>query len=290
MTVSMKRERRPHSIALAILSLALVLPSSAAAAVTIGSDLQHTTFASTSCFPNCTAILGDLSPDAQAPGGVASPVNGTVTTWRLGVGNKSGPTAFRVVHRLPNGTYSGGGTSASVTPVLEMVNTFPTDMPIQRGDLIGIDCCAVPGVTYFSGDHTGRRVFFEPGFLGDGAAGAMPSGTDTFETLLNADIEPTSAFTVAKGKAKKGRRVTTIATLPNTGVLTAEGMRRKPRLVKPSTTEAGPGPVTVALATTKAARALAAARGRLRLRVRLTFTPMGGSAATQTVNLRLRGS
>src|SRR5262245_12331612 len=94
------RVRRP-SLAFAVAALGLLaLPATAAATITIGSNLQRTTMASTSCIPNCTAVLGDLAPDAQAPGGVASPVNGTVTTWRLGVGNKSSPTAFRVVRRL----------------------------------------------------------------------------------------------------------------------------------------------------------------------------------------------
>ena len=286
MCVSMTGERRLAGL-VAGLAIALALPGTAAATVTIGSNLQHTTFASTTCFPNCTVALGDLPPDSQAPGGVASPVNGTVTTWRLGVGNNGGATAFRVIRRLPDGSYSGGGTSATVTPTLNTVDVFSTTLPIQRGDLIGLDCCAGPGATYFSGDHAGQRIFFEPGFLVDGAMGATPSGTDTFETLLNADIEPTSAFTVAKGKQKKGGAIRMIATLPNAGVLTAEGRAKGPRLLKPSTAEAGPGPVSVTPATTKAARALVADRGHLRLRVRLTFTPTGGSPATRTLRVKL---
>jgi hypothetical protein len=289
MFVSMKGERRLPVLVLVALAIGLVLPGAARATLTIGSNLQHTTFASTSCLPNCTAVLGDLSPEAQAPGGVSSPVNGTVTTWRLGVGNQSGPTSFRIVRRLPDGTYKGGGTSAMVTPALETENVFSTNLPIRRGELIGIDCCAAPGVTYFTGNHTGQRVFFEPGFLGDGAAGAMPSGTDTFEILLNADIEPTSAFTVGKAKQKKGGTITMIAQLPNPGTLIAEGTKTKPRLLKPITTEAGPGPVTVGLATTKAARALVADRGRLTVKVKLTFTPTGGSPAVRTLRVNLRG-
>src|SRR5512138_1614527 len=107
MFVSMKGERRLPALALSALAFGFAFPGVAAATITIGSNLQHTTFASTGCLPNCTAVLADLSPEAQAPGGVASPVNGTVTTWRLGVGNKSGPTSFRVVRRLPDGTYTG---------------------------------------------------------------------------------------------------------------------------------------------------------------------------------------
>jgi hypothetical protein len=281
----MKGERRALAAVLASLATALVLPGAAMATVTIGSNLQHTTFASTACLPNCTVILGDLAPDAREPAGIASPVNGTVVRWRLGVGNESSPTAFRVARRLADGTYSGGGTSAVVTPALETVNVFPTSLPIQRGDLIGIDCCAAPGVTYFSGNHTGERVFFEPGFLGEGGAGATPSGTDTFEMLLNADIEPTSAFTLTGGKAKRSGPIAMTADLPNQGSLEVATTR----FLRGLSEDAGPGPVSLRIPVTKKARALARKRGRLRVQVSVTFTPTAGEPATQTAKLRLKG-
>jgi hypothetical protein len=85
-----------------------------------------------------------------------------------------------------------------------MDNVFPTNLPIQRGDLIGIDCCAGSRGHLFHGGSTGQRIFFEPGFLGDGATGAMPSGTDNFELLLNADIEPTPFAIHARCRARCG--------------------------------------------------------------------------------------
>ncbi|HEX5822515.1 MAG TPA: hypothetical protein VFY30_12185 [Solirubrobacterales bacterium] len=292
--------RRDRVLRLALAALALPLlaiPATAQGTVTIGSGLQRSTMASTSCLPNCTAVLGDLSPDAQASGGVASPVNGTVTTWRLGVGNKAGPTAFRVVRRLPDGTYTGGGASAVVTPMLNMDNVFPTSLPIQRGDLIGIDCCAAPGVTYFTADHQGQRILFEPGFLGDGAAGATPSGTDTFELLLNADIEPTSAFTVTKVRRKKGNAISATVQVPNPGTLVAGDPNDyalgapgvQALLLKPGVADVSPGPVTVTTRPTQRARDILARRGRLRVRVKILFTPTHGLPASHTVKVRLKG-
>jgi hypothetical protein len=280
----MKREFRSSIVTLVTLAVALLLPSSAAATVTIGSNLEHTTFASTSCFPNCTTVLGDLAPDAQASGGVVSPVNGTVTTWRLGVGNKSGPTAFRVVRRLADGTFTGGGTSASVTPTLETDNVFSTNLPIQRGDLIGLDCCAVPGVTYFSGDHTGQRIFFEPGFLGDGAAGAMPSGTDTFEMLLNADIEPTATLGSVNAKPRKGGRIKVTMVVPNPGTLLATGKG----LHSTATHIAVAGPLTLLVRPHFRTMAKLVDGKAVKAKLKLTFTPDGGNAAVQTAKVKLK--
>lgn len=291
---------RPRGLALVGLALGLLtVPAAARATVTIGSNLQRTTMASTGCFPNCTAVLSGLSADAQAPGGVASPVNGTITTWRLGVGNKSGPTALRVVRALPNGTYTGAGTSAVVIPALESNDVFAISLPIQRGDLIGLDCCAAPGATYFTANHPGGRVFFEPGFLGDGAPGATPSGTDTFEILLNADIEPSSAFTIDRARAKKGGAITVTVDLPNPGTIVAGDRtdpaltraahsRKRPLLLKPDSVEAAAGSVSLTVAITKAARRLLAASGHLKVPVKLTFTPTNGKPASQTVGVKLR--
>lgn len=285
-------------LALAAVTLPLLaIPATAQGTVTIGSSLQRSTMTSTSCLPNCTVVLGDLSPDAQASDGVTSPINGTVTTWRLGVGNESGPTAFRVVHRLPDGSYTGGGTSAVVTPTLNMDNVFPTNLPIQRGDLIGIDCCAVPGVTYFTADHSGQRIFFEPGFLGDGATGAMPSGTDNFELLLNADIEPTSAFTLSKVRRKKGGAISVTAQVPNPGTLVAGDPHdyalgapgNKALLLKPDVADVSPGSVTVTTRPTQRARDILARRGRLRVHAKVLFTPKGGLPSGQTRTVKLKG-
>jgi hypothetical protein len=273
----------------------LAVPTAAYGTVTIGSSLQHTVDASTSCVPNCTVALTALNPESQAAGGIVSPVDGTVTTWRITAGAKSGPTAFRVIRRLDGGTYEGAGTSPTVIPALETLNAYTVHIPIRRGDLIGIDCCASPGSSYFGNAGTGGRAFFEPGFLVDGGSGAMPSGSDTFETSLNADIEPTSTFTINRVRRKKGGRISVTARLPNAGTLAvgdphdyalgAPGV--KPLLLKPRVADVSPGSVTVTTRPTQRARTLLARRGRLKIHVKVLFTPTGGVPSDQTRKVKL---
>jgi hypothetical protein len=267
----------------------LLLPAAAQATVTIGSDLGRAGNASTSACAGgvCTFAIGALAPDRQAAGGIASPVNGTVTTWRIRAGISSGPAALRVVRPLAGGLYSSGGATSQVTPATDAISTYAAQLPIQRGDLIGVDCCGASSTFFTASGPPTSRLDFEPGPLADGP-GTAPVDSDGFEVLINADIEPTSAFTVAKGRQKKGGAITMIAQLPNVGTLTAEGTKMKPRLLKASSAEAGPGPVSVTLATTKAAKARLAERGRVKLGVKVTFTPMGGSPATQTLKVKLR--
>src|SRR5262245_31974412 len=125
----------------AIAGGALACAAPAAATVTIGSNLQRPATASTACFPVCTVALNALDANLQGPGGILAPVNGTVTAWHITAGNKSGATAFRVIHPRGDGTFAGAGTSASVDPALDTTSSYPVQMPIQRGDMIGIDCC-----------------------------------------------------------------------------------------------------------------------------------------------------
>jgi hypothetical protein len=284
-------------LTLAALAVALFsLPATAQATLTVGSSLMRTANASTSCLPNCTVALTALNPELQAADGIASPVNGTVTTWRIVAGNKSGPTAFRVIRPLAGGTYTGGATSPVVNPALDTLNSYPVNLPIQRGDLLGIDCCASPGSTYFTGTGTGGRAFFEPGFLADGGPGATPSGSDSFEMLLNADIEPTSAFTLTSVRKRKGGKISVTVQLPNPGTLVAGDPHDyalgapgvKSLLLKAGETDAGPGPVTVTTRTTGRAQDRLAQRGRLKLRVKVVFTPMHGASSAQNVKVKLK--
>lgn len=293
--------RRDRVLRLALAALALPLlaiPATAQSTVTIGSSLQRAANASTGgCVGGtCTFAIGALDGDRQASDGISSPVNGTITTWRIGTGISTGPAALRVVRPLAGGLYTSGGATPQMTPTTDAISIYPAQLPIQQGDLIGVDCCGAGGATFFTASSPQtRRLDFEPGPLAAGP-GSAPAGSDNFEVLVNADIEPTSAFTVTKVRKKKGGAISATVQLPNPGTLVAGDPHdyalgapgNKALLLKPGVLDVNPGSVTVTTRPTQHARDILARRGRLKVRVKILFTPKGGLPFSHTVKVKLK--
>ena len=127
--------------------------------------------------------------------------------------------------------------------------------------------------------------------------GRCRPGQDNFELLLNADIEPTSAFTLSKVRRKKGGAISVTAQVPNPGTLVAGDPHdyalgapgNKALLLKPDVADVSPGSVTVTTRPTQRARDILARRGRLRVHVKVLFTPKGGLPSGQTRTVKLKG-
>ena len=115
--------------------------------------------------------------------------------------------------------------------------------------------------------------------------------------LVNADIEPTSAFTVTKVTRKKSGAISATAQVPNPGTLVAGDPHdyalgapgNKPLLLKPDVADVTPGSVTVTTRPTQRARDILARRGRLKVRVKVLFTPKGGLPSGQIRKVKLKG-
>ncbi len=294
----MRRDRVLRRVLAALALSLLAIPAAAQGTVTIGSSLQRAANASTGgCVGGtCTLAIGALDADRQAADGISSPVNGTITTWRIRTGINTGPAALRVVHPLAGGLYTGGGATAQVTPAADAISTYPAQVPIQLGDQIGVDCCGPGGATFFTtSTPQTTRLDFEPGPLGAGP-GTSPAGSDNFEVLVSADIEPTSAFTVTKLRRKKSNAISATVQLPNPGTLVAGDPHdyalgapgNKALLLKPGVADVGPGSVAVTTRPTQRARDILARRGRLKVRVKILFTPMHGLPASHTVKVKLK--
>ncbi len=293
--------RRDRVLRLALAALALPLlgiPAAAQATVTIGSSLQRAATASTGACAGgaCTLAISALDADRQAQDGISSPVNGTITAWSIRAGASTGPAALRVVHPLTGGLFTSGGATVQMTPTANATSTFPAQLPIQQGDLIGVDCCGGSGATFFTASTPQTtRLTFEPGPLAPGP-GTAPAGSDNFEALISADIEPTSAFTVTKVSKRKSGAISATVQLPNPGTLVAGDPHDyalgapgvKALLLKPGVANVNPGSVTVTTRPTQRARDILARRGRLKVRVKILFTPMHGLPASHTVKVKLK--
>ena len=185
---------------------ALLAGSAQASTVTIGSPLTAS-FVSAS-FGNPLTIANPVltEPGAQ----VASPVDGTIVRWRI-EDAAGGPFKLRVLTRVgtTGSTYTGAGTSAPQSPSSLATQTFPADLPIRAGQILGLD-------NTNGSDQLGRAAVSGTGWvdweppLADGATRAASVG-GAFEFAFNADVQPLpsiSSVSPSSGSTAGGTTVT----------------------------------------------------------------------------------
>ncbi len=283
----MKRGRRKHFAALvaAVAVTGLAFAGTAQASVTIGSSLAATPAgtapAGCNSFP-CTAVNNGLNASATAPDGLWSPVNGTVTSWRM-KSNSAGFAGFRVLTSVGGTTFTGG-PDATPEPVTAggISGPFADSQPIKIGDSIGLnsqagmlDQAVNPGASQVS--------WFNP-TLSEGATLAGNAGGG-YEVLVQATIEPTNAISFGKvRKNKKNGKAIVTMTVPNPGTLlyTHKGIK----VVGPPTVTA-PGDVQLVIKPKANIRRKLDEKGKARVGFNVRFTPTGGTLATQHENVKL---
>jgi IPT/TIG domain-containing protein/PASTA domain-containing protein len=182
------RQRRTRGIATLLACVAamatLFAASAQAAVISIGSVLPETT--ASKQFNRVQTLFNTALPEAGA--NLASPVNGAIIRWRI-QGAKGGPFYLRVLRPDGKGGYEAAGTSAPATPSGPGLHTFSTNLPIQAGDLIGIDPTSSEdeiGVSTVSG--ASHAAIFPTPF--DGSI-HPPSQTFSGEEIaLSAEVQP----------------------------------------------------------------------------------------------------
>jgi hypothetical protein len=176
------------SVCLAALASCMVLCAGAEAeTVTIGSPL-------TAEFPfqTGTTATGTWANIALPEPGAnpASPITGTVVRWRVKGAFVGGPFSLQVLRPAGDLAYSSVATSAPETPSGEATQVFATDLPIQAGDVIGIETSHASDRIGAAAGAAGVNGFNWIPPLVDGGA-AAPAHTFEFpdELGFNADVE-----------------------------------------------------------------------------------------------------
>lgn len=113
----------------------LLVPGAAASTVVVGSPLTASFAPVEMCEPLCMAADA-LLPEPGA--NVASPVDGTIVRWHV-LDASGGEFELRVLRPVAGGGYTAVGSSAFELPTSEALQTFTSDLPVQAGDLIGLD-------------------------------------------------------------------------------------------------------------------------------------------------------
>jgi hypothetical protein len=274
----------------ALLLTATVSP--AGAVVTIGSNLARMPNSAANYSPRPTFSNVSLPSDRQAPGGLSSPVNGTVVRWRIRVGDSTRITNFRIIRPLGRGLFTGAGTSPSVTPPIQATTSYEVQLPIRIGDYIGLDCCD-PGVfepdaEFFVTGAGAVRNEWQPSLV-DGEAGRAPLRTNAYEIALNTVIDPTSTFTLGAITHNKDKGTATITVnVPNPGELTGSG--RGVKVADAAVTRKhvrAPGRVRLVIKAKGRKKRKLNSTGKVTLRPEITYIPTGGGMNTQSMKVRL---
>jgi hypothetical protein len=313
-----RREKQGLALAFAI-ALVCVAPASNAGAFTLGSNLGRDPDISIQGPDGPITVFNSglsnsLRVDPSA-GLSFSPVSGRVIRWRIRTGDTdTGPVSLRILRGGPPSTLSlprtGAGSSATVTPAVGTVSTYDTNLPVQRGDAIGINCCWPNYGQFFASlqdvgvDIAPFGIWQSPA-LADGGAARAPDNTDGLELAVNADIEPTTAFAITSIKKASKHRLLVQGTFPNQGFVQA-GDPRDPGLVgRPPTKRRlasllfktafktiapsrGQTDVSFTVAPALAGRERLRTRGSLSGRIKFVYTVAYGGTAVQTGRFRIK--
>jgi hypothetical protein len=167
----------------------LVATAAQASTVTVGSVLPPGAAATE--FKSVETFFNTALPEKGA--NLTSPVSGAIVRWRM-QNPVGGPFFLRVLRPNGSGGYMAAGTSNPVTPAGSGLQTFTANLPVQAGDLIGVDPTNATDkidVAEVAGASFG--FIFPPPF--DGATVA-PSGSEAGKEIeLSAEVQPTPVIT-----------------------------------------------------------------------------------------------
>jgi hypothetical protein len=268
-------------------------PSLAAATVTIGQLPPSTPPAS--CAGNNYDYL-TTTVSAGAP--YVSPGDGTIVSWTTRAASGTLQQLTMKVFRLigPGDTYQVIAHDGPRGLTQSVDNTFATSMPVQAGDVVGVNTPVGTSThnvscAFISTPPSGNILLFHQPGLADG--GSAMFGGPEFNTRNNvrAELDPSNAFTLGGvDRNKKKGTATLTVTVPNPGELTGSGQGVKVAstggAVISKSVAAGPAQLLIK-AKGKKKRKLNET-GKVKVNPTITYTPTGGNPSIQSTKVKLK--
>jgi hypothetical protein len=279
---------RRFSLASLVAALSLAASASpATASVTIGQIGNP---------GGCVAGFDDIQLSVPSGNSYVVPGNGKITSWRTYAGPGGGQMTMKIFRKvLDPYLYMVVGHSGPRTllPGQLSGNTFPADVPVKPGDLLGMGTPAGSPVSCLidggGGEYLYRDNGPQPGGLGDGQDGTF-SLENGVRFNIEAVFEPTNSFeqTGHKRNAKKGTATLTF-NLSNPGDLSASGKGvTSAGAAVISKPVSAPGDVQLLIRAKGKKKRKLNETGKVKLNVAITYTPTGGSPNTQSVKVKLK--
>jgi hypothetical protein len=220
-----------------------------------------------------------------------------VVRWRVrGSGPGTGGIRLKVIRPVGD-AFMGvntGPTQMIASNLTDTTRVFAANQPIAAGDLVALD---------LDGDLFANNFAFKaqsppPGAverrwnpsLLDGQT-RVHDATTANEFLYNADIEPTSTFTLGAITRNKKKGTATIkVNVPNPGELTGSGKGVKASSVGRAviSKSVGAGAAQLLIKTKGKKKRKLNETGKVKLILAVTYTPTGGSPSTQSVKVKLK--
>ena len=239
--------------------LVLAAPAAEGAIVTVGPPLEQ-------AIPLKGGFGGSPSlwANSSLPKSMnaTSPVTGRVILWRVNQ-TVGGPFRLRVLRPNGDNIYTTLGVSERVSTTSPSLQTFPTTIPIQAGDTIGLEAVEPAedeaGFLDFSGEpEAAFIVWVPPPPDGVPTKAELPDTEEAF--AFNADVQPVpsiSSISPAAGDIRGGTKVVLTGTdftnaskvVLGEKPLTSYSVDSETQITAVTTGVSKPGPVTIAVTT-----------------------------------------
>lgn len=273
-----------------VTALGLAGAASASAVTTIGQLAPGNSPPATCFFPADTNI-DYVQPSAVGGPSYVVPAGGAaVTSWStkaaIGANQQFKLKAFRKV--AEPATYQVVGHDGPHTLASGVLNTFPVNLPVQPGDVIGLHTQVNSGDSACIFDSPGNNVI-TPDNFGDASDGTNatfnPNNPFTDSSLNLSAVVALKAsndfdFVKVKKNKSKGTAVLTVD-VPGPGELSLGGTGVKPQraggaTISKDVTAAGKVKLKVKAKGSKKVKLLNT--GKVKVKAKVTFTPSKGSA------------
>ncbi len=273
-----------------LLGTGLVLAASASpaeAAVTLGQlDPGGTSMA-------CGVNFDRLQPAVTSGNSYVASETGTITSWTTNASLAGGqqltmkvfrkvgdPSSYQVVGHSGPQTLTPGGTAG---------NTFPANVSVKSGDVLGLYSDTNGSGCFFT--SAGNAVLYNPGNLDDGASALFLAQDDSRLLNITAVLNPSNSLTVGATTPNKKKGTATLnISVPNPGDLTASGngvqASSAARAVISKSVSAGSAQLLIKAKGKK--RKTLNQTGKVKLNVTITYTPANGDPGAQSVTVKLK--
>lgn len=271
------------SLAAVLAAAALAGASSAGAAVTVGQ------IAPTTPTPTCASPVDRVQPLVTSGNTYVVPVEGTITSWSTNAGAAAGASlklkVFRPVLGVAN-TYTVEGNDGPRALTPNTVNSFPANVPVKKGDLIGLNSnVGSPNCSFVvTGDQYFRTTAASD--TADGATATIATPVVNRRLNITATVAPSNTLVFDKPSLNRKKGFVNLSfTVPNPGELDYSG--KKVKVNGPSTVTT-PGVVTVRVVAQGKKKKNLKKNGKVKVKPFFTFTPTDGIANTQSQKLILK--
>jgi hypothetical protein len=224
-----------------------------------------------------------------AAGGIAS---WTVTSWTtFGGPDPNEQMTMKIFRAVPGqaATYQAVGRAGPqvVTPAGTAGNTFPANLQVKAGDMLGLHS-TTPDWCLFTA--SGEENLFYDGDLADNQSAVFDPFSFDLRLNIQAVLTPTSAFTIAGTQRNKKKGTATLTfDLPNPGDLAGSGKGAKVATAGALTSKAvAAGTATLLVKAKGKKKRKLNDNGKVKLNLTVTYTPTGGDPNSQPIKLKLK--